>query len=159
MEVGNFFTTKELASPSKLKPDVLPTKHESLLYVYSRTVHKLRHDNVVLDFARKVVKIWEKADCCPVTITNAVEKFEKDIWQIYRYLMRERSLPGVSTAAAAEKRSHKAKKPKMSSPPTRRSSRLGDGGQIEELSEDQDETDEPETQQDRAQRKLPRDQH
>ena len=123
MKAMDFFTEQEL---KKLKPDTLPTKHQVLLYVYTRTNSSQRHDqgshvSAVNELATKVIEIWEKADCCPYTRRHVTSLFDKHVWQQYQKLLREKTLPGeVST----KKRSHKATKRKKKVTPTRKSSRL-----------------------------------
>ena len=78
------------------------------------------HGDAVNEMARKVVEIWEKADCCPYTWQHVASLFDKQVWQTYRSLLREKTLPGK---VGTNKRSHKAKKRKKNVTPTRKSSR------------------------------------
>ena len=60
----DFFTDDELTKPFQIRAEVLPTKHDCLLYVITRTkaiksrtnFTNLHHDSVVLALAEKVVK-------------------------------------------------------------------------------------------------------
>ena len=113
----------ELLQPFELPEVTLPTKNECLLYVVSRTINKIaQHNTIILELSRKVEDIWNKADCSPYTFKHIAKLFDKDIWQRYLYLKREKHLPGEQ---GAQKRSHHKKNPtKVKSPePVRKSAR------------------------------------
>ena len=48
--------------------------------------------------------VWNKADCSPYTRKHIVTLFEKNFWDKYTLLLREKRLPGDEIAT---KRSHK----------------------------------------------------
>ena len=115
------FSVKELSEIYHLSPKVLPTKTDCLLYVLSRTPRGgSKHHEAVNQLAENVRKIWVAADCCPCAKSNIVNKFEREVWNVYRHFIREKCLPGKS---GVQKRSHKkdvskvkkAKIPKCSS--------------------------------------------
>ena len=102
--MSEIFTQYELLQPFELPNATLPTKTECLLYVLSRTINKIgKHDTVVLKMSRKIEDIWNNADFCPFTFKHIAELLERDIWQKYLYLKREKHLPGEN----AVQRSHK----------------------------------------------------
>ena len=103
--MSEIFTQPELLQPFELPDVTLPTKTECLLYVISQTINKIgKHSTIVLELSRKVEDIWNKADCCPYTFKHIADLFDKDIWQRYLYLKREKHLPGEQ---GGQKRSHK----------------------------------------------------
>ena len=132
------FTDGELEHPYKLPPTTLPSKTDVLRFVLSRTItHKHKHDSVVRELAIEVGKIWNDADCCPYSRNHIITLFEKEVWSIYKYVLREKHLPLTSSttpttsatdsATPAKKRSHKkdpSKPSKYGSQPRRKSSRL-----------------------------------
>ena len=76
----------------------------------SRTSSKkqhLTHNEVVAELARKVHKIWEAADCCPAPRQVIARLFQKDIWEQYLFLRREKHLRGQEASTSLGKRSHK----------------------------------------------------
>ena len=38
--------------------------------------------------------VWNKTDCCPYTRKYIVTLFEKNVWDKYTFLLREKRLPG-----------------------------------------------------------------
>ena len=72
------FTPDDLAT-FVLRDDILPTKTDVLLYMLSGSRNSNKKD--VHQTAKKVIKIWEAADCCPLALTPAkriVEKLKVD---------------------------------------------------------------------------------
>ena len=139
------FTDEQLKHPYKLPPTTLPSKTDVLRFVLSRTLkHKQKHDYVVREMAIEVGKIWNDADCCPYSRNHIITLFEKEVWSVYKYVLREKCLPSSTTATttttttttttpatdsttATKKRSHKkdpSKPSKYGSQPRRKSSRL-----------------------------------
>ena len=144
----DFFTENELSGVFQLKPDVLPTKNDALLYVYTRIQgrNSLR-DEVLREMGRKVVKLWEKADCCPFSWQHVVKLFEKEVWSKYSYLKREKKLPGISST---KKRSHRGKKTKKSVSPKRKSARLNASNSATQVSEAEDKSNDEEKKQNKV---------
>ena len=48
--------------------------------------------------------VWNKADCCTYKRKHIVTLFEKNVWDKYTFLLREKCLPGDENTT---KRSHK----------------------------------------------------
>lgn len=96
------------------------------------------HGNV-REMAIEVGKIWNDADCCPYSRNHIITLFEKEVWSVYKYVLREKCLPSTITTTTtpttpatdsttpAKKRSHKkdpSKPRKYGSQPRRKSSHL-----------------------------------
>ena len=110
----------------------------------SRTKHgSNRRDTVISDLTRNVEKIWNDADCCPFTFKHIVKVFNKEIWETYKHLQREKCLPGVEGLG---KRSHKKDpaKAKKYDEPQRKSSRF-----------DKEKCNQPQRKSSRLDRELP----
>ena len=108
------FTVEELSCPYNLSPVVLPTKNDVLRFVLSRTrFGNESHESVVSSLAREVSKVWNDADCCPVSVRSIHGIFKREVWDVYQYLIKEKHLPGIATMTM--KRSHK-KDPSKSKP-------------------------------------------
>ena len=67
--------------------------------------------------------VWNKADCCHYTRKHIVTLFEKNIWDKYTFLLREKRLPGDENTT---KISHKKdpSKHKDRREPTRKSRQI-----------------------------------
>ena len=120
------FYENEVDKPYHFRNDELPTIHDCMRYVISRTNHQNRsgkHTPVVTDLAHLVNDIWTKADCCPLSVRHIVDHFEKNVYSSYVYLKREKCLPGNTLGP---KRSHKKNpaKAKSTPEPSRKSKRL-----------------------------------
>ena len=119
------FTNDELSRHYKLPATLLPSNNDVLRFVLSRTkTGSLNHEAVVRELAKEVQKIWNDADCCPFAWSHIMNIFEKDVWQVYKHLQREKHLPGSNPTT---KRSHKkdpSKPSKYASQPRRKSSRI-----------------------------------
>jgi len=86
--------------------DMLPTKHQVLLYVMSRTFNGKKNNKIVVNqMSKSVENIWKKADCCPFTQKHISKLFEQQVWKPYLHLRRERCLSGEEQTGI--KRSHK----------------------------------------------------
>ena len=48
--------------------------------------------------------VWNKVDCCPYKRKHIATLFEKNVWDKYTFLLREKRLPGDENTT---KRSHK----------------------------------------------------
>ena len=124
--MNTIFTENELGTPYKLQPVLLPTKNDVLRYVLSRIKSGRRHDPVVREMAEAVSKIWTDADCCPYSVIQIIQIFEKDVWDVYYNWLREKRLPDSESIPSSGKRSHKrnpSKPNKYSGQPRRKSSR------------------------------------
>ena len=105
--MSDFFTQHELEQASKLPDNVLPTKNDCLKFViYHGKKSKEQHKTIARSLAQHLEKTWNNADCCPFTNKRIYELFETEIWQKYKYLQREKALPGCTVPM---KRSHKKK--------------------------------------------------
>ena len=86
----------------------LPTVNDCLLYVLSRTnkdgKRNQTRQQIIWELAKIVEDVWNKADCCPYTWKHIVTLFEKNVWDKYTFLLREKCLPGDENTT---KRSHK----------------------------------------------------
>ena len=100
---------------------------KTLTYILSRTNRDAKksqtHQQTVGELAKTVEGIWNKADCCPYSRKHIVTLFEKNVWDKYYFLMREKHLPGDENII---KRSHKKdpSKHKDRGEPTRKSRRI-----------------------------------
>ena len=76
----------------------LPTVNDCLLYVLSRTNKDAKRSQtrqqIIWELAKIVEDVWNKADCCPYTRKHIVTLFEKNVWDKYTFLLREKRLPG-----------------------------------------------------------------
>ena len=105
----------------------LPTVNDCLLYVLSRTnkdgKRNQTRQQIIWELAKIVEDVWNKADCCPYTRKHIVTLFEKNVWDKYTFLLREKRLPGDENTT---KRSHKKdpSKHKDRGDPTRKSRRI-----------------------------------
>ena len=76
----------------------LPTVNDCLLYVISRTnkdgKRNQTRQQIIWELAKIVEDVWNKADCCPYTRKHIVTLFEKNVWDKYTFLLREKRLPG-----------------------------------------------------------------
>ena len=101
--------------------------NDCLLYVLSRTTKEAKREKTrvqaVWDLAKIVQDVWDAADCCPYRRKHIVKLFEKNVWNKYTYLLREKHLPGDENTS---KRSHKKDptKHKDKGEPTRKSRRI-----------------------------------
>ena len=70
-----------------------------------------------------MAEVWNKANCCPYTQKHIVTLFEKNVWDKYSFLLREKRLLGDENTT---KRSHKKdpSKHKDRRESTRRSRRI-----------------------------------
>ena len=103
----------EISKSFVFSQKLLPTNHDCLLYVISLTnkeVQQMTHMNAVWEMTRLLGDIWTAADCCPYSRKHIVTLFEKQIWDTYKYLLREKCLPGDKTVM---KRSHKKETSKI----------------------------------------------
>ena len=124
MAPNDVFSEEELSKIHKLNSKVLPTKNDCLLYVLTRTRHgNANYETVVNHLAKEVENIWKKADCCPFAMKSIIKAFKSEVWEKYKYMLREKVLPGSSSLT---KRSHKKdnSQPKKPKQPKRKSSRL-----------------------------------
>ena len=125
------FHISELTKPYDFPNNQLPTIHDCILFVLSRT-HKhsrcLSHQEAVWKMAVLVEEIWTKADCCPYSAKHIYDQLFKKTWDVYTFLVREKSLPGEKNVA--QKRSHKKNpnKIKDNKEPVRKSSRTSSPG-------------------------------
>ena len=105
----------------------LPTVNDCLLCVLSRTNKDAKRSQtrqqIIWELAKIVEDVWNKADCCPYTRKHIVTLFEKNVWDKYTFLLREKRLPGDENTT---KRSHKKdpSKHKDRREPTRKSRRI-----------------------------------
>ena len=124
MSSQNILNDDEIAEPYTFSSKLLPTNHDCLRYVISRTnkVQKTTRDTAIWEMARLVETIWNKADCCPSSRSVIVNKFENNVWKVYCHLLREKCLPGQNE----NKRSHKKNPAKQKKPtePIRKSRRI-----------------------------------
>ena len=123
----DFFDDNELKKEYNFKKYVLPQKNDCLLYVISRTHTKsssrVSHNQAVRQMAVIVEKIWNDADCCPMTKKHIMKLFNESVWKPYYYLKQEKHLPS-SSHAGVQQRSHKKDLTKVKpQEPKRRSSR------------------------------------
>ena len=75
--------------------------------------------------AEAVSKIWTDADCCPYSVIQIIKIFEKDVWDVYYYWLREKRLPDSESIPSSSKRSNErnpSKPNKYSGEPRRISS-------------------------------------
>lgn len=106
--IDNFFGQDELLEEFEFRKDMLPTKHEVLLYVVSRTNKGNKVNKVIVnEMAKQLEEIWEKADCCPFTMKYIARLYDQEIWKPYLHLRREKCLPGSGAESIGSKRSHK----------------------------------------------------
>ena len=86
----------------------LPTVHDCLLYVLSRTNKDAKRSQtrqqIIWEPAKIVEDVWNKADCCPYTQKHIATLFEKNVGDKYTFLLREKRLPRDENTT---KRSHK----------------------------------------------------
>ena len=105
----DIFYVNELTKPYNfVNNNMQPTIHDCMLFVISRTNSKtqlMSHQNAVKKMAEQVEKIWCAADCCPFSVKRISELFERDAWNSYQFLLREKYLPGEKNVT--QKRSHK----------------------------------------------------
>ena len=84
----------EICKPYNFCGKLLPTNHDCLRFVLSRTNMKVRdtsHKEAVLLMAKSLHEIWTSADCCPYTRKHIANIFHKQVWETYKYLLREKS--------------------------------------------------------------------
>ena len=75
----------------------LPTVNGCLLYVISQTNKDGKRSQtrqIIWELLKIVQDVWNKADCCPYTRKHIVTLFEKNVWDKYTFLLREKRLPG-----------------------------------------------------------------
>ena len=114
---NDIFHEYELETPYNFPTNVLPTKHDCLLYCVSRTNQRTRlttHALAVRDMAVLVEDIWSKADCYPFTTNHIATLFEKKVIEPYLHLLREKHLKGEKVQS---KRSHKKDTSRIKSTP------------------------------------------
>ena len=99
----------------------LPTVNDCLLYVLSRTNKDAKRSQTRQQIIWELAKIVE--DCCPYSQKHIVALFEKNVWDKYTFLLREKRLPGDESTI---KRSHKRdrSKHKDRGEPTRKSRQI-----------------------------------
>ena len=107
------FTPDDLAT-FVLRDDILPTKTDVLLYMLSGSRNSNKKD--VHQTAKKVIKIWEAADCCPLALTPAkriVEKLKVD----YKFFLNNYNDDGTKRSKAKKKKKLEVD---SSEPPTKK---------------------------------------
>ena len=76
----------------------LPTVNDCLLYVISRTnkdgKRNQTRQQIIWELAKIVEDVWNKADFCPYTHKHIVTLFEKNVWDKYTFLLREKTFTG-----------------------------------------------------------------
>ena len=90
---------REVLKPFELSRRILPSKHECLLYVVSlsnQCARKISHKSAVYRLAKLCEEIWNKADCCAYWDKTIIKLFESEIWDKYKFLLRELYLPWES---------------------------------------------------------------
>ena len=92
----NIFYVNELTKPYDFVDNMLPTIHDCIQFVISRTNTKTKlmtHMIAVRKMAEHVEKIWCAADCRPYSVKHICELFERNVWNSYQFLLREKYLP------------------------------------------------------------------
>ena len=102
----------EIAEPYTFSTKLLPTNHDCLRYVISRT-NNVKKTTAIWEMVRLVETIWNEADCCPGSRNVIVNKFENNVWKVYCHLLREKCPPGDDNE---NKRSHKKNPSKQKKP-------------------------------------------
>ena len=121
------FKDEELSRFYVFSNKKLPTANDCLLCVLSRTIKDAKRgqtrQQIIWELAKIVEDVWNKADWCPYTRKHIVTLFEKNVWDKYTFLLREKRLPGDENTTT---RSHKKdpSKHKDRGDPTRKSRRI-----------------------------------
>ena len=93
--VKKVFKDDELARSYVFSNKKLPTVNNSLLYVLSRTNKDAKRSQIrqqiIWELTKIVKDVWNKADCCPYTRKHIVTLFEKNFWDKYTFLLREKN--------------------------------------------------------------------
>ena len=79
----NMFYVNELTKPYDFVDNMLPTIHDCILFVISRTNTKTKlmtHVIAVRKMAEHVEKIWRAANCCPHSVKHICELFQRNVW-------------------------------------------------------------------------------
>ena len=107
------FQEHEISDEYQLFKDRLPTINDGLKFVLSRKGSIPDHNACVREFSKKVLKLWESADCCPQSLRRICQLFDNIYSKYVSYLKKSTNTnhrKRVSSSYPAAEPSRKSKR-------------------------------------------------